>query len=171
MPRMLRTVAVCALLGLGLGGCLQPLYGSAEFGGLAAERRLQGVKIEIEGERLAHYLRNELEFNLRGGDPSPATPTHRLAINARQSVSAAIVERLTGAAESATMQIDARYVLYAIGQPKPLTEGDARVVVSYDRSQQRFATIRSARDAEIQGARQMAEQLRTRVAAYLVNPR
>lgn len=171
MQSLLRSVALAAVLGVGLSGCFRPLYGTAEFGGLAVDQALRGVKIELQGERLAHYLRNELEFNLRGGNPAAAPTTHRLAISARQTTLSAIVDRLTGAAESAAIQIDANYQLYEIGKTTPATQGDARVIVSYDRGQQRFAAIRAARDTEIQGARQMADQIRTRVAAYLASQR
>ena len=171
MHSLLRATVVAVTLGIGLGGCFRPLYGTAEYGGLAINEPLKSVRIELQGERLAHYLRNELEFNLRGGDPGPAPMTHRLVIVARQNTQAAIVDRITGVAEQASIQIDAQYTLYADGKPAPLTQGEARVVVGYDRSQQRFASIRSARDAEITGARQMAEQLRTRIAAYLASQR
>jgi LPS-assembly lipoprotein len=171
MRRTLGTGLLIAALSVGLGGCLRPLYGQPEYGGLAIQRGLQGVRIEIEGERLAHYLRNELEFGLRGGDPSTGPLTHRLVITTRQTVASAIVDRITGAAESATLTLDATYTLYPIGPGPAVTSGNAKVVVSYDRSAQRFASIRSARDAEIQSARQMAEQIKTRIAAYLATPR
>lgn len=172
MRRFISTGLLVAALSAGLGGCFRPLYGSQEFGGLAVQTGLQGVKIEIEGERLAHYLRNELEFGLRGGDPTPAPFTHRLVITTKQTVASAIVDRITGAAESATLTLDAAYSLYPLTPAGPaVTSGNAKVIVSYDRSSQRFASIRSARDAEIQSARQMAEQLKTRIAAYLATTR
>ncbi len=171
MRHTLGTGLLIAALSVGLGGCLRPLYGQPEFGGLAIQKGLQGVKIEIEGERLAHYLRNELEFGLRGGDPSTGPLTHRLVITTKQTVASAIVDRITGAAESATLTLDATYSLFPLGPGPAVTSGTAKVVVSYDRSAQRFASIRSARDAEIQSARQMAEQIKTRIAAYLATPR
>jgi LPS-assembly lipoprotein len=171
MTRFLRMAMTAGVLALGLSGCFRPLYGSAEFGGLAVQQGLAGVKVEIEGERLAHYLRNELEFGLRGGDPNAAPVTHRLVVSAKQNVSSAVIDRLTGAAESAVMTIDARYILYPAGKTTVVTEGDAKAVVSYDRSQQRFASVRAARDAEIQGAKQLAEQIKTRIAAHLASTR
>jgi LPS-assembly lipoprotein len=162
---------VIGLLALGLAGCFRPLYGSQEFGGLAVQRGLSGIKIELDGERLAHYLRNELEFGLRGGDPTVAVTTHRLVIRADQKTSAVIVDRIQGTAESGYMTLTAKYTLFPVNAPKAETEGDATVVVSYDRSQQRFATLRAARDAEIQGARQLADQIKTRVAGYLASKR
>ena len=173
MRRTLGTGFLIAALSVGLGGCLRPLYGQPEYGGLAVQNGLKGIKIEIEGERLAHYLRNELEFNLRGGEPDTGPLTHRLTIATTQTVSSAIVDRITGAAESATMTLDAAYQLYPITTPPSpaITSGNAKVVVSYDRSSQRFASIRSARDAEIQSAKQMAEQIKTRIAVHLATPR
>ncbi len=169
---MVRSIHSLALLGcLALGGCFQPLYGTRENGGLAVQQGLAGVAIEMQGERLAHYLRNELEFGLRGGDPAVVPVTHRLVVTATQSTAAAVVDRLTGTAESGYMTITAKYVLFPKGKTVAESEGEARVLVSYDRSQQRFATTRAARDAEIQGAKQMAEQIKTRVAAFMASKR
>jgi LPS-assembly lipoprotein len=171
MVRFSRSTIIIGLVTLGLGGCLRPLYGSAEFGGLAVQQGLAGVSIDIQGERMAHYIRNELEFSLRGGDPSVAPVTHRLLVTARQNTAAAVVDRLTGTAESGYMTISAKYWLYPKDTTKAETEGDASVLVSYDRSIQRFASSRAARDAEIQGAKQLAEQIKTRIASYMASKR
>lgn len=171
MHPLRRHVLIASLLSVALAGCFRPLYGSAEYGGLAVQRGLAGIKIELEGERLAHYVRNELDFELRGGTPENVPTTHRLTVAATQNVSSAIIERNTGAAESGVMTIEAKYALYALNSAKVVTEGQAQVVVSYDRSQQRFATVRAARDAEIRGAKQLAEQIKTRIASHLASSR
>ncbi len=171
MLRSFRSITLVGVLALGLGGCLRPLYGTAEFGGLAVQQGLAGVSIDLQGERLAHYLRNELEFGLRGGNPDVAPLTHKLRIVATQRTAAAVVDRLTGAAESGYMTLTAKYWLFPNGKSVAETEGEAVALVSYDRSQQRFATIRAARDAEIQGAKQLAEQIKTRVAAHMASKR
>ncbi len=171
MVRFSRSTIIIALLGLGLGGCLRPLYGTAEFGGLAIQQDLAGVSVDLQGDRMAHYIRNELEFSLRGGDPNVAPVTHRLVVTAKQVTAGAVIDRITGTAESGYTTISAKYWLYPKGNAKADTEGDASVLVSYDRSQQRFATTRAARDAEIQGARQLAEQIKTRIASYMASKR
>jgi LPS-assembly lipoprotein len=87
-------------------------------------------------------------------------------------LNSAIVDRVSGSAESVVMVIDAKYTLYALNKPTViLTENDATVAVSYERSVQRFASIRAARDAEIRGAKQISEQIKTRIAAYLASNR
>ena len=171
MVRFSRFTIITGFLAVGLGGCFRPLYGTAEFGGLAIQQGLAGVSVDISGERMAHYIRNELEFSLKGGDPNVAPVTHRLVVSAKQNTAAAVIDRITGTAESGYMTISAKYWLYPKDKTKADTEGDASVLVSYDRSQQRFATTRAARDAEIQGAKQLAEQIKTRIAAHMASKR
>ena len=166
-----QSIFLATVLTFGLQGCFKPLYGSAEFGGLNVQQGLAGVSIDVQGERLAHYLRNELEYGLRGGNPSVSPTTHRLIVVAKQTLSTAIVDRVAGVAESATLVIDAKYSLFEKSKTVAAIESEARVLVTYDRSQQRFASVRAARDAEIQGTKQLAEQIKTRIAAYLSNNR
>jgi LPS-assembly lipoprotein len=164
--RLAGKAVLAGLLALGLTGCFRPLYGSAEFNGLNAQAGLAGVAVNVQGERLAHYLRNELEFNLRGGNPTAAPTRYVLAVTAGSRTGGAIVDRISGVAESAALFIDAKYTLTEPGKTKPIDEGQATVVVSYERSLQRFSNVRAARD-EIQGARQLADQIRSRVALFL----
>jgi LPS-assembly lipoprotein len=170
--RHLKQISILLFLSLGMTGCLRPLYGSPEFGGLAIQQGLAGVTIEVRGDRLEHYLRNELEFGLRGDGVQSGPRTHRLVVVPTTRLNTAIVDRVSGTAESVNMIITARYTLYATNKPTVvLTDENATVAVSYDRSIQRFASIRASRDAEIRGAKQMAEQIKTRVAAYLASNR
>ncbi|MGL4637958.1 MAG: LPS assembly lipoprotein LptE [Beijerinckiaceae bacterium] len=172
MKHALRSAFVVSILAIGLSGCIRPLYGTAENNGLDIQQSLSNVSITVDGDRMQHYLRNELEFGLRGGNAPSSTGTqYRLTVNARQRVAATVIDRISGAAETATMILEATYTLTETGKPAVLETGTSTVVVSYDRSQQRFASVRAARDAEIQGARQMADQIKTRVAAYLASKR
>jgi LPS-assembly lipoprotein len=167
MTNLFRQTFILALVSLGLAGCLRPLYGSPEFGGLAIQQGLAGVTIEINGDRVAHYLRNELEFGLRGDGDQTAARSHRLVVLPVQRLTTAIVDRVSGTAESVNMVIDAKFTLFKLAQTTALVDETATVSVTYERSIQRFASIRAARDAEIRGAKQLAEQIKIRVAAYL----
>ena len=51
----------------------------------------------------------------------------------------------------------------------PLTRGTAFVFKSYDRTSERFANIRAARDAEIRDAKRLSDQIRIRLAAFLAD--
>jgi LPS-assembly lipoprotein len=154
-----------------LGGCLRPLHApmASDAAGSAVARQMSDVAIELSGDRLAHYFRNELEFELRGGAtaaPVAANATYRLAIVTRQVIGSTLLDRQTGLADAAQLSVSADYKLFKTGKTEPVASGRAIAGISYERSQQRFATIRAARDAEIQAARQLAEQVRTRLAAY-----
>jgi LPS-assembly lipoprotein len=171
MRHALLSALVISTLALGLGGCIRPLYGTAEYNGLSLQQSLAGVSISVQGDRLQHYLRNELEFGLRGGNPAPETGTrYRLEVNAKQRVNSAVIDRITGNAEAATMVLEATYSLTEIGKSGTLETGNSTVIISYDRSQQRFATVRAARDAEIQGAKQMADLLWLRLPQRMSKP-
>ncbi len=50
-----------------------------------------------------------------------------------------------------------------------MTTGKATATASYDRSAQRFATVRAARDADIRLAKVLSEQIRTRLSAALAS--
>jgi LPS-assembly lipoprotein len=166
-PSMLRSVVLTGLLAVGLAGCFRPLYGSPEFNGAQAQAGLSGITINVQGERLAHYLRNELEFSVRGGDANAVARRFDLTVTTTSRTAGAIVDRIAGVAENAVMVIEAKYVLKEIGKTPVLNEGTAIANVSYERSPQRFANTRAARDAEIQAARVLADQIRSRVASYL----
>ena len=92
------------------------------------------------------------------------------------TATAAIVAGCGGGGADSTSQrasagsiiIDADYRLIPAQGGKPIARGVAFTFASYDRSSQRFANIRAARDAEIRDARALAEQIKTRLAADLV---
>ena len=78
-----------------------------------------------------------------------------------------MVDTISGRASAGTIMVDAEYKLMPIGGAEPVTQGVAFTIATYDRSSQRFANIRAARDAEIRDAKVLADQIRTRVIASL----
>ncbi len=81
-------LAFAALMSLGLSGCLQPLYGTLGGGGDVASR-LQTIKILPIGDRLGHYLENELIFGLNGTG-APIDPKYELKISVHEGVYAGV---------------------------------------------------------------------------------
>ena len=169
MPGISRRIfagAAVAGLSLGLAGCIQPLYGPTIGGGsMAAD--LQAVKIEPIPERLGHYVENALIFAFNGTGSSPE-PKYRLVVALTERMSTPVVNTFTGHAEAGDVNVDAQYKLFAInGDGQPITSGNVTQFVVYDRSTQRLSNVRAARDAEIRNARTLADQIRTRIAAFL----
>lgn len=159
-----RLVALSFVLTTSLAGCFQPMYGGAS--GQALIANLRAIKVEPIPERLGHYLGNELIFALNGTG-STETPRYRLVTNVRQRVQAPLVDTVSGRATSGMLIVDADYRLLPIAGGPPVVSGVAFVTASYDRTSQRFANLRAARDAEIRSARSLADQIRTRLAIDL----
>ena len=148
-----------------LAGCFRPMYGGVEGSALRSE--LAAIQIDPIQERAGYYLANELRFALNGtGDT--VQPKYRLQINLRERVQTSLVDTISQRATAGSVVMDADYKLTAIDGGAPIISGVAFTFSSYDRTSQRFANIRAARDAEIRDAKNLAEQIKTRISAALV---
>ena len=152
---------------LGLAGCLQPMY-TTVGGNLGGE--LRAIAVDPVPERLGHYLRDQLVTNLNGTGASVA-PKYHLILTPQERVQTALVDIVTQRPQNATVVTDISYQLVPIGSATPIATGTVSSSATYDRSDQRFANIRAARDAEIRDAKTVADQITTRIAAELASPR
>lgn len=150
---------------LALGGCFRPLYGETASG-FSMRDELAAIDVAPIDDRIGHYLRNELLFQLDGSGGS-APKRYRLVVTPSLSLATAIVDTAATRADAATVTGRAAFVLTEINGGKVVFSGMAQGSATYDRSVQRFATVRAARDAEIRLGKLLAEQIRTRVAAAL----
>jgi LPS-assembly lipoprotein len=157
------------------GGCFQPLYGERPIAagpGLRAALSTIDVK-QIDTRkgsdeaRLAVEVRNALVFGLTGGG-EPLPPSYRLTINMASTVADIIVDTTTTRPAIEDYGINASYTLVEIASGKPVVTGQTFARVSYDipGQEQRFARIRGLRDAETRAAKVIADNIRTRLAAY-----
>lgn len=162
-----RRVRLVGALGvaLALGGCLQPMYGdfSAAPG---LDDQLKLIAIQPIPDRIGHYLGDDLIFALNGTGSQP-TPKYRLFVTLNEGVQTPLIDTVSGRASAATVVINADYRLARIDTGAQITAGKAFVFKSYDRFSDRYANIRAARDAEIQNAQQLADELRLRLSSYL----
>jgi LPS-assembly lipoprotein len=161
---VLRAFFVLAM-GLDLSGCIQPLYGSLAAGGDVASE-LQAIKVDDIPGRTGHYLGNQLIFDLNGtGAQVPAK--YHLAVTVFETVQTPLLDTVTGYPTAANVIVNAEYRLLPVGGSEPVTAGKVTALEGYDRTSQRFANLRAARDAEIRAAKTLADQIRIRVAAAL----
>jgi LPS-assembly lipoprotein len=162
------TIPYRSILSLGLalflGGCFQPLYGGSD--GAALQSDLAAISIDPINDRLGHYLGDELIYALNGTG-SQVTPRYRLTVTLKERVQTPLVDTLTDRATAATVVVDANYKLVTSAGGTTITEGTAFTAASYDRTSQRLADTRAARDAEIRNAKELADQIRTRLAMAL----
>jgi LPS-assembly lipoprotein len=149
---------------LALAGCIRPLYGSAAVGGAQVQDRLAAIEVGPIADRIGHYLRNELVFDLDGSGNAPAK-LYRLAVTVTEGLDVTVTDYSTGRADSATLVATATYVLTEQGSNKELFSGTAVARASYDRSAQRFANLRAARNAQERAAKSLSNLIRNRLAA------
>lgn len=155
-------------LSLPLGACFRPLYGPTASG-VRVQDSLAAIDVAtintVRGqERLGHYLRSELIFDLDGSGRT-AQKRYRLSIDAAQSVQITTTDTITGRADAAMLNVTARYRLTSLDGKTELTAGTARTTATYFRDPQRFASLRAARDAEIRASKQVSDDIKQRLAA------
>ena len=148
---------------LALSGCIHPLYGTN-----GVDAQLARIEVATIPDRVGHYLAEELKFETNGSGDASA-PKYRLNITTQETLGGLIVNLHSLTSDSAALTLTANYSLVEIEGGKEVTKGSASATASYDRSQQRFANVRAARDAEIRAATVLADQIRTRVGIALLN--
>jgi LPS-assembly lipoprotein len=175
--RIARSLAALALAGL-TAGCFQPLYADrpTPVGGVGLAGQLSAVDVApIDapgGSRLARVtvgVRNELIYGLTGGGGT-ASPTHRLNVKLTATQLQVIVDINTARPDINNYGIDGTYTLTDLATGKVVARGQTFARVSYNipGQQQRFAGERGLRDAEDRAAKEIAENIRTRLASYFV---
>lgn len=164
-----RLAAILLLAGVA-SACFRPLYGPTATGeplkDVLAAIEVPTIRTAFNKERIGHYLRSELIFGLDGSE-APAPKRYKLDVVVRDSLSSPIVDTATGRALAATLNADAEYTLTNLDGSQTIAKGTASASATYERSAQRFAGVRAARDAEIRAAKLLAEQIRTRLATAL----
>jgi LPS-assembly lipoprotein len=159
---------VAGIAALGLSGCIEPMYGPLSSNPDLANQ-LASIEVAPIPERMGHYVRDELIFDLNGTGAT-FTPRYRLDVRLGEQVRTPIVDTVTGRATSASIVIKADYKLVSIPEGALVTEGSALALASYDRFSNRLANVRAARDGEIRDARVIADSIRTRLAVALGGP-
>ena len=169
-PRRVLLAAVLSVAALA-GGCFQPLYSdyTASAMGGSVKTALRGIEIpEIKG-LIGHYFRNELVYELDGSGEPDAPRTSKLEAAIAESVEVITVDYANGRADSAVLVATATWKLTQNGTGKVLASGTNSVRVPYERSSQRFATVRAARDAQVRAAKNLATLVRGQIAADITS--
>lgn len=163
-------VLACALLASSafLGGCgdggFRHMY-AATADGSRLDQKMASVEVAPIGGKTGQRLRNELIFQNTGGGVA-ATPRYRLEIVLRESVGATLV-KTTGESTSAVLNLDSTFRLVDIQSKKIVFEGSSASRASYDRFNTIYSNVRASDDASDRAAKTMAEEIKTRVAAFL----
>ena len=169
-PRRLLLAAALTVAALA-GGCFQPLYSdytTSTVGG-SVKTALRGIEVPEMKGLIGHYFRNELVFELDGSGDADGPRTSKLEAAIAESVEVVTVDYANGRADSAGGGGGATWKLTQNGTGKVLASGTNSVRVPYERSSQRFATVRAARDAQVRAAKNLATIVRGQIAADLAS--
>jgi LPS-assembly lipoprotein len=175
--RFARFFGALALAAL-TAGCFQPLYAEhpTPAGGTSLSGQLSAVDVApIDapgGSRLARVtvgVRNELIYDLTSGSGG-VSPTHRLDVKLAATQLQVIVDINTARPDVNNYGIDGTYTLTNLATGKVVVKGQTFARVSYNipGQEQRFAGERGLRDAENRAAKEIAENIRSRLASYFV---
>ena len=175
--RFARVFAALALAGL-TAGCFQPLY--AEHPTAAGNASIVGQLRAVDvspinapgGSRLNRVtvnVRNELIYSLTGGSGG-VSPTHRLDVKLTATQLQIIVDINTARQDINNYGIDGTYTLTELATGKVVVTGQTFARVSYNipGQEQRFAGERGLRDAENRAAKEIADNIQSRLASYFV---
>lgn len=163
-----RRVLLLSLAALPLGGCIRPMYGAGAAGGGGSGSELAAIDVEPMKDRIGHYLTEDLRFALHGGNPASQW-RYKLNVTIAQSVVTPVIDTATGRADVAITRGEALFELRAYEGGPILYQGRVTGAASYDRLTQRYAGLRAGIDSEKRIAESIADQIRTRLAAYFAS--
>ena len=158
-----RPAVAAALVSASVAACgFRPLHAP---GGGGAPEVLAGIEVAHIPDRLGRIVRGRLLDGLTPRGPS-AAPAYRLEVSLRVSREALAITR-EAAATRFDVSVEADYVLSSIATGETVSRGRTRSVTAYDVVASDYANVVARRAAERRTAREIADELKTRVAAVL----
>lgn len=153
-----------------LSGCdgasaFRPMYGSPGLGGGAAEVKLAEVEFATIPSRVGQRIRNELIFQSTGGG-TPVPPKYRFDVTIREQIVSTLV-RKDGEAQSQIYNLEAKFQLVRLADKKVVLQGSSYGRAGFERFSSIFSNVQAREDAENRAARTVAQDLKSRLAAYL----
>ena len=142
---------------------------AASASGPKLTEKLAAVDVAPIPSRVGQRIRNEIIFQSTGGG-NAAPPAYRLDVAIKESVAATLV-KTTGEAASNIYAIEAAFVLIDVKTKKVLLRGGSHARAGFDRFPSIYSNVRAREDAENRAANVIAEDVKSRIAAFLSNDR
>jgi LPS-assembly lipoprotein len=166
--------SVMLLLGvLGLASCqVRPLYSEAS----GTTEKLNTVSFEPVSGRIAQDVRNRLIFLAYGGAGAPVKAEYEVKLAISSSASTTAVTYNDNLSVSRNVYegpfpgrviMSGTYTLTRVSDGQVLRTATRTVTTMLDLPQQEFAEMRAIRDGESRAGRELAEIIRTDIAATL----
>lgn len=148
------------------GACgFQPLYGTSRSsldGAVVAE--LAAVRIAPIPERVGQIVRNDLLDRLTPlGEP--ASPQYGLTVGLEEAKEGLAIQ-IDDTVTRFNLTLTANYVLENADTGSIVTAGSVRATAAYNVLRSDFANVVAERDAQRRAAREVSDELKTRLAVY-----
>jgi len=166
VPFGLALVVAAALTACGDAG-FRPLYAPTALGAEVGEK-MKGVDFAPIPGRVGQRIRNEMIFQSTGGG-NPLPPQYRFEVVLQENVTSTLV-KITGEAANAVYSVQASFRLIDTRDKKVVFQGASHARASFERFESIYSNVRAREDAENRAARTVAEDLKSRLAAYLSRP-
>jgi LPS-assembly lipoprotein len=165
-----RALIVLVLVALGPVGCgFRPLYGRTDGTETAASSDLAAIRVLGIENRAGQQLRNNLVQRLSPlGEP--ARPRYALDIKMSETLEGQ-AESSDGKATVGRMTLTCNYILSDIETGRVVKTGTARSLASMRYLGPRYASVAAERDTESRVLTDMAEEIRSGLAAWFVSHR
>jgi LPS-assembly lipoprotein len=135
-------------------------------GGGATAAKLASLEIAPIPSRVGQRLRNELIFQTTGGGNEALNPAYRLEIVVTESMSATLVQ-VNGNSSGSIYNLNAKFRLIRIADKSVALQGESNGRIMFERFESVYSNVRARKEAEDRAANTVAEDLKSRLAAYL----
>ena len=148
-----------------IGACgFRSLYGTDATRDATGD--LATIEINPIADRLGQQLRNKL-LDLLNPRGHPANPRYFLTVHLDQSTQRLAIEK-DAFATRANFRLGANFSLQDPESREIVLSGKSLMVSSYNILDSEFATLMAEKDAKARAAREIAHDIRTRLAAFFV---
>jgi LPS-assembly lipoprotein len=157
-PTAVPVSSVLAQAPTGDSGC-RPLY-APDASGVTASEKLKDVDFALVPGRVGQHIRNGLIFeSTGGGQAKTSAPQYRLAVDLQESFTSTLID-IQGKVSCATYAVQASFRLIDAKAMEVVFQGTSHARAAFD-------NVRAREDAEKRAARAIADDIKTRLAAYL----
>ena len=155
------------VVGCGNSG-FHPLYASSSLVGSDVNAKLARMEIAPIPGRVGQRLRNELIFQATGKGTEALQADYRLEIIITESISATLVQ-IDGNSSGSIYNLDAAFRLVRLNDKSVALQGKSFSRATFQRFDSVFSNVRARHEAEDRAANTIADDLKSRLAAFLSN--
>jgi LPS-assembly lipoprotein len=169
----IRVALACAAMPMLVAGCgdsgFHPLYATSPLvGGTNVAAKLASLEIAPIPGRVGQRVRNEMIYQSTGGGAEALNPVYRLEIVMTESITPTLVQ-LDGNSSGSIYNLNAKFKLIRIADKTVALQGESYGRIMFQRFESVFSNVRARKDAEDRAASTVADDLKSRLAAYLSN--